>query len=459
MAEAPFLKAIQRVADDNALLLPAERAVRIRLPLTIRRVPETDADGTLSGSSSSPGEVSGYYELGLDSSLLPGLITSRIVFATSPLRVNGGASADLGAVNITLSINPATTSDPGSLSASDKQKLDSLTAGAAIADVLGSPPIVVVGTTVKTVSISPAGPASAGSMSSTHYNLLNNLLTAVTPTTIEPDDVADTGVQNFAARTDHKHAIASAPAGVIQVGDSASEGASTAFSRADHVHTLPPPAAPTTIQPDDAASAGAATTVARADHRHAVSSAAAGSILIGDAAAEGVSTSFARADHTHAIAAPAAPAAVGAANSVGASTAAARADHVHADAWQALLGIGGITGTTTTRYVATGRDPGTASANPLDMPVRKAFKIDSLRMVARVGGTAGQTITAAIRKNGALAGGGSVLTTASDALTGANSFTPVSFADGDTWGLQIDKSGAIATSPTDITWAAGMTPP
>lgn len=130
MAQGPHIKAIQAIADDNALLLPPERAVRIRLPLTIRRVPETDPDGTLAGSATSPGEVSGYYELGLDSSLLPGLVTSRIVNATSPLRVNGGGSADLGTTNITLSINPATTTDPGSLSAADKTKIDSVEAGA-----------------------------------------------------------------------------------------------------------------------------------------------------------------------------------------------------------------------------------------------------------------------------------------------------------------------------------------
>lgn len=459
MPQGPHIQAIQRVADENALLLPPERAVRIRLPLTIRRVPETDADGTLAGSANSPGEVSGYYELGLDPSLLPGLITSRLVNATAPLRVNGGASADLGTTNITLTINPATTTDPGSFSAADKLKLDGISAGAAVSNVTGVPPIVVVPAgTVRQVSISPATALTPGSMSTVHFNRVENMFTLSTPSSIIPDAVADTGIQAFAARTDHTHGIDTDIAGAILVGDTAAEGVALSFARSDHRHSLPAPAAPTVIQPDATASAGAATAPARADHTHGIDAATAGAILIGDAAAEGASTSFSRADHTHGLAAPAAPQSVGAANSAGASTAAARADHVHAHAYQQYMGANTLTGTTTTRYLSVGFNTGTASASILDMTVAKAFKIDSMAMLARVGGTAGQTISATIRKNGA-AVGTAVLTTASDATTGSATFTAVSFAVNDTWGLEITKSGAIASSPTDIVWSVGMTPP
>lgn len=54
---------------------------------------------------------------------------------------------------------------------------------------------------------------------------------------------------------------------------------------------------PTTIAPDDTASAGTSGDAARADHRHAI--AAAAPSTIGTANTEGVSTSFARADHVH----------------------------------------------------------------------------------------------------------------------------------------------------------------
>lgn len=321
----------------------------------------------------------------------PSVPNTRTIFATAPIQIDGAASADLSA-DRTLSILPATTLAAGSLSAADKAKLDTLT----IVNIVGAAPIVVTGTTTRTVSIPNVSGVTGGAMTIALYNFLTNILTASTPTTIVPDATADPG--------------------------------------------------------------SSGTFAARADHTHGIVAAAAGAIAVGDAAAEGVSTSFARADHVHALAAPGTPASVGAANSAGVSTKVAREDHVHASASQRELGANTLTGTTTTRYLITGYTSGTASSNPLDMPVVKAFKIDSLRMFARVGGTAGQTITATVRKNG-VGVGTAILTTASDATSGSSSFTAVSLSPGDTWGLQIDKSGAIATSPTDIFWSAGTTPP
>ena len=64
-----------------------------------------------------------------------------------------------------------------------------------------------------------------------------------------------------------------------------------------------------------------------------LTTAAAGSILIGDAAATGTADSFARSDHTHALAAPALPASqVTGAGTAGVATGPARADHVHPQA-------------------------------------------------------------------------------------------------------------------------------
>lgn len=77
--------------------------------------------------------------------------TSRLITTTAPLRIGGGASADLSA-DRTLSINAATTGAPGTMSAADKQKLDDvptpatlLTTGYALAgDVTGTPAATVI---------------------------------------------------------------------------------------------------------------------------------------------------------------------------------------------------------------------------------------------------------------------------------------------------------------------------
>lgn len=60
-----------------------------------------------------------------------------------------------------------------------------------------------------------------------------------TPGTIEPDDAADAGVSESAARADHQHAIATATAGAATPGDSAAEGTASSFARSDHKHSLP----------------------------------------------------------------------------------------------------------------------------------------------------------------------------------------------------------------------------
>lgn len=100
-------------------------------------------------------------------------------------------------------------------------------------------------------------------------------------------------------------ALTTAAAGTIAVGDAAAEGAGVSFSRSDHQHALPSPAAPENVT-KAAASAGVATTVARADHKHDASTAAPVTLAFGGANTEGVSTSLARADHVHQL--PATPA-------------------------------------------------------------------------------------------------------------------------------------------------------
>jgi len=65
MATGNFVRAVQRVADDNGVLLPAQRAVRVRAPLLVTDVPETASGSTLAGSFGAEGEITGYTELAL----------------------------------------------------------------------------------------------------------------------------------------------------------------------------------------------------------------------------------------------------------------------------------------------------------------------------------------------------------------------------------------------------------
>ncbi len=74
--------------------------------------------------------------------------TTRTVSTTAPLAGGGALSGDL-----TLTLNPATTSTAGSLSAADKTKLDSLTSGAAVASVSGTAPVTSTGGTTPAVGL------------------------------------------------------------------------------------------------------------------------------------------------------------------------------------------------------------------------------------------------------------------------------------------------------------------
>lgn len=59
------------------------------------------------------------------------------------------------------------------------------------------------------------------------------------PTAIEPDDAAGQGTQPYAARADHRHAIAcAAPTTNLSVTSANAEGSATSFARADHTHAI-----------------------------------------------------------------------------------------------------------------------------------------------------------------------------------------------------------------------------
>jgi hypothetical protein len=95
------------------------------------------------------------------------------VSATLPLTSTGGTTPH-------LAINAATDSLPGSLSAADKTKLDSIASGAAVSAVTGTAPIVSSGGDTPALSITPATDSAAGSMSAADKTKLDGLSSAMT---------------------------------------------------------------------------------------------------------------------------------------------------------------------------------------------------------------------------------------------------------------------------------------
>lgn len=295
--------------------------------------------------------------------------TSRTVTATSPIRVNGGDSANLGS-NLTFALVAGTVLN----------QVLSWSGTAWVAKLLGISDIDGLQTALD-------GKAA---------------LTSDAPATITKA-TAQVGVAATAARADHKHDIATGAPSTI--GSSNVEGTSTSLARADHVHahgnlgggsmhaeattsaagfmsaadkqkldgiaasaTNTPLSSSTPAAVGSAGSAGASTSASRADHVHAHGDQAGGSLhatattsvagfmsaadktkldgiasgatntpltntaptdVTKSAASVGVSTQAARADHKHNIA-TAAPSTIGTSNSEGSSTSLARADHIHA---------------------------------------------------------------------------------------------------------------------------------
>ena len=110
---------------------------------------------------------------------------------------------------------------------------------------------------------------------------------------------ASAGMQDAAARIDHKHDVYTSPpgAGGVVAGGFATEGTAQGLARADHTHQvlMGTPVAVT----KSANVEGVAATFARSDHKHDVTTAAAGAIT-DSTNAEGSATTLARSDHQHA---------------------------------------------------------------------------------------------------------------------------------------------------------------
>lgn len=103
------------------------------------------------------------------------------VGATAPIVSSGGG-------NPVISISPATGATAGSLSASDKTKLDTLVSGAAVASVGATAPISSTGGANPNISISPASGTSAGSLSASDKSKLDTLSSPIaSPSQITSD--------------------------------------------------------------------------------------------------------------------------------------------------------------------------------------------------------------------------------------------------------------------------------
>lgn len=182
----------------------------------------------------------------------------------------------------------ATTSVAGFLSASDKEKLDSVSFGA---------------TSVSFATISP----------------LN-----ITKST------ASIGTSTQAARADHKHDISTAaPSTTLTASTTNSEGSSTSLSRADHTHAISI-GTPISQIPDQSNATGVATSLARSDHVHNIPTETAVPLDANSISSEGLASSFARSNHTHAISSsnPVIQT-IAVTTQMGTSSGFARADHIH----------------------------------------------------------------------------------------------------------------------------------
>jgi hypothetical protein len=134
------------------------------------------------------------------SAKVDGWVTADAIAATSSLRKLGTGATDACAGDDSrLSNNRTPTAhasshatggdviptavagaSPGLLSADDKTKLNGITAGAAVASVSGTSPIVSSGGTTPALSISAASGAAAGSMSSADFTKLSGVAAGAT---------------------------------------------------------------------------------------------------------------------------------------------------------------------------------------------------------------------------------------------------------------------------------------
>jgi hypothetical protein len=175
MAASPsYLPVIRTITNvDGGSFAPTDE-MRILAPLTGEVV---------------TGDGPDRFQLGVASGVLTSLT------GTAPIAVSAG-------LDPVVSIAAATTSLPGSMSAADKTKLDSVGTGAVVTNVGVSGALTLGGTgAFPIVGIPAASAIVAGSMSTAHYSLVNGATAANTASTIMRRDVNGDFVANVGAFT------------------------------------------------------------------------------------------------------------------------------------------------------------------------------------------------------------------------------------------------------------------
>ena len=145
-------------------------------PLSVTSPTTTPAITISAATTLLPGTLSAADKIKLDS-VTSGAAVSA-VSGSLPVLITGTTAAP------TVTVNAATTLLPGTLSAADKIKLDSVTSGAAVSAVSGTAPIVVTGTTTPAVSISAATTSAAGTLSASDKTKLDGVGAGATVTTV-----------------------------------------------------------------------------------------------------------------------------------------------------------------------------------------------------------------------------------------------------------------------------------
>lgn len=152
---AGLLEVLTKVTDNAGTPLDDAEEVRVKSPLTITRI---------ASLGSGPVRV----ELGVAGGIVAGIT------GTAPIAVSAGLSP-------VVSIAAASSSVAGSMSAADKTKLDTVTAGAKLENLGTLAPLTLGGSaTFPVVGISAASGSTAGTMSIAHFNLVNNATDAAT---------------------------------------------------------------------------------------------------------------------------------------------------------------------------------------------------------------------------------------------------------------------------------------
>lgn len=157
-------KAVKVNGKDDYSINTVVRAVAIRTVNNLRkivvgeRVQYDSTDGWTAAIDEVIDAIDTLWPVGASS--LMGISVSAPVTKTGPTN------------SPTIGISAATTSADGSMSSTDKAKLDGIGAGAAVVTVNVTAPITKSGTTSPTIGISTASGSAAGSMSSAHYTLL-----------------------------------------------------------------------------------------------------------------------------------------------------------------------------------------------------------------------------------------------------------------------------------------------